>query len=47
MDFFSPLIADAQLSSVEKKVVTYIDEHLPETIELLKKLLISTAGPSM
>lgn len=42
--FFSPLIADAQLSSIEKKVVAYIDEHLPETIELLKKTTNINSG---
>lgn len=42
--FLSPLIADAQLSSIEKKVVAYIDEHLPETIELLKKTTDINSG---
>jgi len=42
--FVTPLIADAQLSPVEKKVVAYIDEHLPETIELLKKTTDINSG---
>jgi glutamate carboxypeptidase len=42
--FFTPLIADAQLNSVEKKVVAYIDEHLPEAIELLKKATDINSG---
>lgn len=42
--FFTPLIADAQLNSVEKKVVAYIDEHLPEAIELLKKATDVNSG---
>ncbi len=42
--FFTPLIADAQLNSVEKKVVAYIDEHLPEAIDLLKKATDINSG---
>ncbi len=42
--FFTPLIADAQVNSVEKKVVAYIDEHLPEAIELLKKATDINSG---